>query len=99
MSEVIKSKLVEDEIVKNTVETAISIPLQDFQKVEAVRKERHLSRSALLLQAFHAWLELQQTADLEQIYTDSYQARPEKDPDIESLFQSGLHSMSDQDGW
>lgn len=71
------------------IKTAISLPQEDFQLVETLRKQTHKSRSQILLEAFHAWLEGHRQEALETRYEEAYRKHPEKLGDIEALVKAG----------
>jgi len=78
----------------HAVKTAVSLPREDFQHLEAIRKRTHQSRSKILLEALHAWLRLKEQEMLEQRYVAGYQRHPEALGDLEAFYTVGLASFS-----
>lgn len=78
------------------VKTAISLPKQDFDQLELVRKRTHISRSKIMQEALRTWLRLQQQAALEQRYVEGYERRPDRVADVEAFYRAGLASLSEE---
>lgn len=76
------------------VKTAISLPKEDFQYLEEIRKRTHQSRSKILLEALHTWLRLREQEALEQRYVAGYERHPEVVGDLEAFYKVGLASFS-----
>ena len=74
------------------VKTAICLPKDAFDRIEALRKRSHVSRSHLIVEALHAWWRLQEQTTLEERYIAGYQREPEVAADVESFYQAGLLS-------
>ncbi len=73
-----------------TLKTAISFPRAEFQRLEAIRKRTHQSRSRILLAAFRSWLKLMEQEALEARYTAGYEREPERVADLEGFYRAGL---------
>jgi hypothetical protein len=71
------------------VKTAVAIPLDDFKLIESVRKKSGKSRSQLLMEAFHVWMNMRRKEELEARYAQAYRAMPETLSDIEGLMEAG----------
>ena len=80
------------------VKTAISFPREEFQRLEAIRKRTHQSRSRILLAAFQNWLKLKEQEALELRYVAGYERQPEVVADLEGFYRAGLASLA-QDRW
>ena len=81
-----------------SVKTAISLPREEFHRLEVVRKRTRQSRSRILLAAFRGWLKAQEQAALEQRYVAGYAREPEVVADVEGFYRAGLSSLA-QDRW
>ena len=80
------------------VKTAISLPREAFQRLEAIRKRTGQSRSRVLLTAFRAWLRLMEQQAMEQRYAAGYARHPELVADVEGFYRVGLAAF-DKDPW
>ena len=81
------------------IKTAISLPWQEFQFIESVRKQTHQSRSRILLEAIHTWLEVRKREELDQKYIQGYQKHPEKKSDLDGHFFASLPSFGEKEKW
>lgn len=61
----------------STIKVAVSLPKEEFQAVEKVRKKLGRSRSSLVAEAIHAWLEEQQNQEKVRRYIAGYMRHPE----------------------
>ena len=82
-----------------TMKISISLPLGEFRLIESVRRQSHLSRSKILLDAIHTWLKVRKTEELERQYVEGYQKHPEKLAEVEGLFRAGLASFEPEETW
>lgn len=80
------------------MKTAIALPLADFRIIEKIRHETGKSRSQILVEALHAWLEQRRQKQLDTQYADAYSKQPEKVSDIEATLPAGL-AVWDQENW
>ncbi len=60
-----------------TVKVAVSLPAREFQRVETLRKKRHLSRSAAISEALRCWIGESTTRAKVEAYVAGYQRQPE----------------------
>ena len=80
------------------VKTAISLPKEEFHRLDAICKRMHQSRSRILLSAFRSWLMLKEREALETRYVEGYERQPELAADVEGFYQAGLASLA-KDQW
>ncbi|MBF0493015.1 MAG: hypothetical protein HQM15_09570 [Deltaproteobacteria bacterium] len=73
-----------------SVKTAISLPKEDFLKIEAYRKKNKKSRSEVIQEAVHQWFENHALQEKEQQYMQGYAQKPEEAQEIEPFFKAGL---------
>ncbi len=59
------------------VKFAISIPEEDFKKLEALRQKEELTRSKAILQAIKLWEESKSMKELIRKYEEGYEKFPE----------------------
>ncbi len=81
------------------IKTAISLPLEEFQFIESVRKKTHQSRSRILLEAIHTWLAVRKREELDQKYIQGYQKHPERKSDLDRFFHASLPSFGEKEKW
>jgi len=63
--------------MSKAVKFAISIPEEDFKKLEALRREQRLTRSKAILQAVKLWEEFKSMEELIKKYEEGYKKFPE----------------------
>lgn len=80
--------------MSHVVKTAISLPKEDFEQLEAVRKRTHTSRSRIVREALQTVWKLQEQEALEQRYAAGYQRHPELAGDLEVFYKAGLASFT-----
>lgn len=79
------------------VKTAISLPLEDFRKIEALRRSTKRSRSEIIAEAVRSWFRSRSMEKLEDQYLRGYQKKPENAAEPEALFRAGLSSWNRED--
>jgi metal-responsive CopG/Arc/MetJ family transcriptional regulator len=84
--------------IAQTVKTAISLPREDFQLVEQIRRESGKTRSQVFLEAFRLWVRQRKTEQLERQYSEAYARMPEQVCDNDPLYKAGLESW-EKDSW
>ena len=81
------------------VKTTISLPWEEFQFIESVRKQTHQSRSRILLEAIHMWLAVRKREELDRRYIQGYQKHPERKSDLDGYFHASLPSFGEKEKW
>ena len=72
----------------NAVRTAISLPANDFEALEATRKRLRKPRSEIMREALRSWLRQREVAELERRYVEGYRRQPvskEEKREIEAM--------------
>ena len=78
--------------MSHTVKTAISLPFQDFQRIEQWRKKSKKSRSQIILEAIRGWFKTDAVKSQEEQYARGYIAHPEEKGELDAYFKVGLAS-------
>lgn len=78
----------------HAVRTAISLPLEDYRRMEFLRKKLEKSRSEVFREAIRAWFRHMQTAELERRHVDGYRRKPEEPAEMDALLKAGLAGMA-----
>jgi hypothetical protein len=83
--------------MRKSAKFAVSLPWEEFEELEAIRKKAGLSRSGFLLATFRAWKEARERRRLVQSYENGYRQKPEDASIAEALAASAAESMSEED--
>lgn len=83
---------------RNKVLTAVTIPKMDYSVLEEISKKRKVSRSALISDIIHQWLDSLKKEKLIRQYEKGYQKYPEELTHITALEKVGLGTMS-KESW
>ncbi|MBI5473262.1 MAG: ribbon-helix-helix protein, CopG family [Ignavibacteriae bacterium] len=82
----------------NTVKTAIAIPREDYELVEAIRKETGKSRSQILVEAFQEWVSRRRKEKLESHYEAAYRKHPERLDELKTTLKASA-AVWGKDTW
>ena len=80
-----------------TVKVAISLPKEEFDAVERLRRELGLSRSALIARALRAWLKERSETQQVRRYLEGYRRNPESEKEIAEAASLALHTLETQE--
>ena len=80
-----------------SLKTTISLPKEDFLKIETYRKKLKKSRSEIIQEAVHQWFENRALKEKEQQYLEGYARHPEDAEEIEPFFKAGLSSFKKEE--
>ena len=83
--------------MSHVVKTAVSLPREDFERLEAIRRRTHTSRSKLLVEAFRLMAARQQREALEERYVAGYRRHPEVVGDLRPFYHAGLASLGTEE--
>ena len=81
-----------------TSKIAISLPQEDLEKIEKVRKKMGLQRSVVIDKAIRFWLKHLEQQDMIQKYEAGYTTNPESVQEIEALEKMSA-AASAEEGW
>ena len=73
------------------VKTAITVPGEQYRRVERIRKSRGLSRSEVIAMALDAFFRALDRKELEERYVRGYRRHPEKPDELGPWIARGLH--------
>jgi metal-responsive CopG/Arc/MetJ family transcriptional regulator len=78
---------------------AVTIPLDLFRQVEAARKRRAETRSAVVQEALRHWLRAEKHAVLAREYEAGYRRRPETRREIDEALATAVGLLDDDEEW
>lgn len=84
--------------MSHTVKTAITLPREDFQRIEAIRRRTKKSRSRIILEAVRSWFHQGTLGEAEERYVRGYEKFPEEGGEVSPFYQAGLTSW-DREEW
>ena len=79
--------------MSHTIKTAISLPREDFRRIESFRKGAKKSRSQVIQEAVRHWFRKHSQKETEARYARGYARFPEEsktNDEIKALFRAGL---------
>lgn len=81
-----------------TSKIAISLPREDFEKIERIRKELGLQRSAIIDKAIRYWLKDFEEKKMIRQYEDGYRKSPESIEEIKAMEKASGEAF-EEEGW
>ncbi|MBU0571348.1 hypothetical protein KJ662_05460 [Patescibacteria group bacterium] len=81
-----------------TVKIAISLPGEDFAKIERMRKKMGLQRSAIIDKAIRWWLKSVEMKKKITQYEEGYRDNPESAEDIKAMEKASAEAF-EEEGW
>ena len=85
--------------MQNTCKIAISIPKEDFEKVEYLRRKMDVGRSEIIDIAIRFWLRWIEQTELVKRYELGYMKKPEKMHDLKAFESAELEVMNLDEDW
>lgn len=76
-----------------SVKIAISLPREEFARVERWRKRNHKSRSAAIREAVRAWFAKEAEQEDVRRYIESYRRYPESIPEMRAFEQASYPAI------
>ena len=80
--------------MRKSVRIAVSIPDEDFKKLERLRKEKGMSRSKLFVEAFRLMQDSFDTQKNIRKYQEGYRKFPECSEEVEAWTKASLSAFS-----
>lgn len=80
----------------NTFKVAISLPKEDYQKVEKIRKELGVGRSTVIDKAIRFWLRHREQEDLIKRYQDGYRKKLEHVRETEAMEKMAAEAFREE---
>lgn len=85
--------------MRRAAKVAISIPSEDLERLEALRREMDLGRSEIIATAIRFWLKWMERQELIRRYSAGYRKNPEKAAEIKSLEAASLEALDPDEVW
>ena len=83
--------------MRNTFKIAISLPKEDFYKLEQIRKKLGFGRSTIIDKAIRFWLCYREKEELINCYRQGYREQPENIQEIEAMEKTSADAFSEED--
>lgn len=83
--------------MRNTLKIAISLPKEDYYKLEQVRKKLGFGRSTIIDKAIRFWLSSREQADLVKRYQEGYSKKPESIQEIGAFEKAAAEAFREED--
>lgn len=83
--------------MRNTLKIAISLPKEDFNKLEQIRKKLGFGRSAIIDKAIRFWLGYRAQEDSIKRYQEGYRKKPESTQEIETFEKASAEAFREED--
>lgn len=83
--------------MRNTLKIAISLPKEDFYKLEQIRKKLGFGRSAIIDKAIRFWLGHREKEGLIKRYREGYLKKPENAQEIEAMEKASAEAFAEED--
>lgn len=81
-----------------TLKIAISLPKEDFKKIESIRKSLGLQRSTIIDKAIRFWLKDLEKKEMIKQYEEGYKKKPEHIEAIKAMELSSAEAFGEE-GW
>lgn len=81
----------------SVAKVAITVPLDLFRQVEAARKRRGQTRSAVVQAALRHWLRAEKHAVLAREYEAGYRRRPETKREVDEALATAVGLLDDEE--
>lgn len=76
---------------------AISLPKEDFDKIEKLRKKLGFGRSAVIDKAIRFWLSHFEQEELVKQYEEGYRKKPESIQEIKAMEEATADAFEEED--
>lgn len=83
--------------MRNTLKIAISLPKDNFHKLEQIRKKLGFGRSAIINKAIRFWLGSREQEELIKQYQEGYGKKPESIPEVMAFEQASAEAFKEED--
>lgn len=83
--------------MRNTLKIAISLPKEDFYKLEQIRKKLGFGRSHIIDKAIRFWLGYREKEELIKRYQEGYRKKPESIQEIEAMEKASAEAFKSED--
>jgi hypothetical protein len=83
--------------MRNSVKFTVSIPMKEYDEMEAVRKKAGMNRSAFFLGTFRAWKDARRRESAIKSYVAGYRDVPEDPALAEALAQAAAEILPSEE--
>lgn len=83
--------------MRNTQKIAISLPKEDFYKIEKIRKKLGFGRSGIIDKAIRFWLARLEQEELIKRYQEGYKNKPESIREIKAMEKASAEAFKEED--
>ncbi len=83
--------------MRNSIKFTVSIPGEEYDEMEAIRKKTGVTRSAFFLGALRAWKDAARRESAVKTYVAGYRAVPEDQALAEALGKAAAEILPDED--
>lgn len=83
--------------MRNTLKIAISLPKEDFYKIEKIRKKLGFGRSNIIDRAIRFWLGRVEREELIKSYQQGYKKKPESIQEIKAIEKASAEAFKEED--
>ena len=83
--------------MRKSAKFAVSLPWEEFQELEAVRRKAGLSRSGFLLMTIRAWRETRLKERQVRAYENGYRNKPENSAFADAAAATAADALPDED--
>lgn len=86
-------------MAKPAAKIAISIPQPLYRELEKARRASSKTRSAIIQEALHDWLQREVRAGLVRDYEAGYGAKPETRAEVEAALATAMGAFAKDEEW
>lgn len=82
--------------MRNTFKVAISLPKEDFYKLEQIREKLGFCRSAIIDKAIRFWIGYREKEELIKRYRGGYRKKPENIQEVRALEKASSEAFKEE---
>ena len=82
--------------MRKSFKVAISLPKDDFEKIEGIRRKMGIGRSAVIDKAIRFWLEWMEREKLIKQYEEGYRKKPESTQEIRAMEKAAAEAFQEE---
>ncbi|HAH19565.1 MAG: hypothetical protein A2Y00_06325 [Omnitrophica WOR_2 bacterium GWF2_43_52] len=83
--------------MRNTLKIAVSLPKEDFYKLEQIRKKLGFGRSTIIDKAIRFWLGCREKEESIKRYQAGYKRKPESIKEIQAIEKASAEAFGEED--
>ena len=80
----------------NSFKVAISLPADDYRRIESIRRKMKIGRSALIDNAIRFWLSWRDQQELIKRYVDGYKNKPEDTRELKAMEKMSAEAFNEE---